>query len=185
MKKALEVKKIPWLKTIYKGAALSFALTLNNVLIIKMSMINWGGNNNSTIDRLERRMNNFFDRFLDSTHDNTLERFNVGQLNPAVDVTESDTAYNIHADLPGVRKEDIHVDVHGNSLTFSGESKDRSEYSNDNVRYSERRFGKFSRTIPIPDNVDTEKIQAKYDNGVLNLKLPKGTPTSSKRINVT
>ncbi|KAL1931546.1 hypothetical protein VTP01DRAFT_9689 [Rhizomucor pusillus] len=147
-------------------------------------MINWGGTNNA-IDRLERRMNNLFERLWDPDRTGALDRFDVGQLNPAVDVTESDNAFNVYCDLPGVRKEDIHVDVHGNQLTLSGETKGSNEYSDNNVRYSERRFGKFSRTIPIPDNVDADKIQAKYDNGVLNLELPKGAPTSSKRINVS
>lgn len=149
-----------------------------------MSLINWG-NNNNTLDTIERRMTNMMENFWDSArHGRLSERFDTGGINPAVEITENDKAFIVHAELPGVHKEDIHVNVNDNSLTFSGESKHSTQTSNDNVRYSERRYGSFSRTIPVPDNVDKDQIEANFKDGVLDLSMPKTKSSTSKRITV-
>ncbi|KAI9310475.1 heat shock protein Hsp20 [Dichotomocladium elegans] len=142
-----------------------------------MSLINWGSHN-----PIERRMNQMLDRFWDSG-------FDVGQsghLNPAVEVIENEQQFNVHAELPGVHKEDIQVDVGDHSLTFSAESKSSTEETRDNVRYSERRYGTYSRTIPVPDTVDKEHIQANFKDGVLDISMPKtrAKKHSTKKINV-
>ncbi|KAI7860156.1 heat shock protein Hsp20 [Circinella umbellata] len=143
-----------------------------------MSLINWGGADSN----IERRMNSMFDRLLDvSPRARSLaERFDTGNIAPAFDVTENDKAFNIHAELPGMKKEDINVDIDDNSLTFSGESKASNEYKNENVRYSERHYGHFSRTIPVPEHVDRDHIKATFKDGVLNLELPKTNKETSK-----
>lgn len=94
-------------------------------------------------------------------------------LSPAVDIYETDKAWTIHAELPGVRKEDIKIDLSGDMITISGESKSSQEYAKDQARYQERREGVFSRSLSLPDNVDRDKIQAKYENGVLTVEMPK------------
>ena len=144
-----------------------------------MSLINWGGSDSGS---LERRMNNMFDRLFDASPRarSLAERFDTGNLAPAFDVTENDKAFNIHAELPGIKKEDINVDIDDNSLTFSGESKASNEYNDENVRYSERRYGHFSRTVPVPDHVDRDHIKANFKDGVLNLELPKTNKQTSK-----
>ncbi|KAG2220520.1 hypothetical protein INT45_000931 [Circinella minor] len=143
-----------------------------------MSLINWGSDSNN----IERRMNSMFDRLFDvSPRARSLaERFDTGNIAPAFDVTENDKAFNIHAELPGMKKEDINVDIDDNSLTFSGESKASNEYNNENVRYSERHYGRFSRTVPVPEHVDRDHIKATFKDGVLNLELPKTNKETSK-----
>ncbi|KAI9491356.1 HSP20-like chaperone [Zychaea mexicana] len=112
------------------------------------------------------------------------ERFDTG-VNPAVEVTETDNQFNVHAELPGMKKEDINVDINNNSLTFSGEHKASSEHSDQNVRYSERHYGKFSRTVPVPENVDKDHIKATFKDGILDLEMPKSSHSSSKSKKIT
>ncbi|KAF9393132.1 hypothetical protein CPB97_000034 [Podila verticillata] len=157
-----------------------------------MSLINWSGND--PFDRLERRMNLVYDHLTDpwrssrrsrgsSSSENQLVTSDL--LNPVVDVNETDKGWNIHAELPGVRKEDIKIDANDNSVTFSAESKSSSDYSRDNIRYQERRFGTYSRTIPLPDSVDRDKIDAKFQDGVLSLFLPKGQVSKPRKITIS
>ncbi|KAF9570719.1 Heat shock protein HSP 90-beta [Mortierella alpina] len=155
-----------------------------------MSIINWSGND--PFDRLERRMNQVFEHLSDPWATNRRTRRSVGDtassamdlISPSVDVLENETAWNIHMDLPGVRKEDIKIDVTDNSVTLSAESKFAEDYNRDNVRYQERRYGTYSRTIPLPDSVDRDKIDAKFQDGVLNLTLPKGEAAKPRKITV-
>ncbi len=153
-----------------------------------MSIINWSGND--PFDRLERRMNQVFEHLSDpwatrrvrrSAGDNTQA---LDLISPSVDVLENDKGWAIHVDLPGVRKEDIKIDASDNSVTLTAESKFAQDYDRDNVRYQERRYGTYSRTIPLPDSVDRDKIDAKFQDGVLNLFLPKGEAAKPKKITI-
>ncbi|KAI8137098.1 HSP20-like chaperone [Fennellomyces sp. T-0311] len=141
-----------------------------------MSLINWGNGS----EGLDRRFNNVLERFFDSPRARSLaERFDTS-INPSIEVTENDNEFNVHAELPGMKKEDINVDINNDSLTFSGESKAHNDYKDENVRYSERRYGHFSRTVPVPENVDKDKITASFKDGVLDLKMPKSAHSTSK-----
>ncbi|MCE5267602.1 MAG: Hsp20/alpha crystallin family protein [Planctomycetaceae bacterium] len=107
-----------------------------------------------------------------------------GQWSPAVDVTENDKEVTVCAELPGIEPKDIEVSVVGNQLILSGEKKESTETKSKGVYQSETRYGSFRRTIPLPDGVDTEKVDARYTNGVLTLRLPKTPQAASKRIEV-
>ncbi len=90
-----------------------------------------------------------------------------------MDVTEEDNAYTVHAEIPGVKKEDIKVQVEGRQVTISAEVKQHTEQkSGQRVVHSERYYGRESRTIQLDHDVDQKQASAKYDNGVLELKLP-------------
>ena len=106
---------------------------------------------------------------------------------PAIklDVTEQTDSYLIHADLPGVKKEDIHVLVDGNQVSISAEIKQEKETrEGERVLRSERYFGKVSRSFQLSQEIDDSKASAKFNNGVLELTLPKRTETASKRLTV-
>lgn len=107
--------------------------------------------------------------------------------NPRCDIRETDTALIVHADLPGVEKDQMKVDVHDNLLTISGERKHEKVDESERVHRLERSFGSFSRTIPLPKGVDANVVTAKYDNGVLEVTVPKPADKQQKktRINVT
>lgn len=101
-----------------------------------------------------------------------------------VDVKESDKQYEVHAELPGVKKEDIHVDIDGAIVAISAERKQEKEVkeNGDRVLRAERYFGKVSRSFQLPQEIDEQSVVAKYNDGVLELTLPKKAAVQAKRI---
>ncbi|KAH8093063.1 HSP20-like chaperone [Cristinia sonorae] len=104
-------------------------------------------------------------------------------LRPRMDVHEDAQSNTVHAtfELPGLKKEDVNIDVHNNMLTVSGESKISSERDEDGYAVRERRFGKFSRSIPLPQGIKGEDIKASLENGVLSVTFPKTTPEQAPK----
>ena len=92
---------------------------------------------------------------------------------PKVDVIETETSYEVQLAAPGISKDDFKIEVSNNSLTVSGERKFSNEKSDRNFRSIETQYGSFSRSFTLPENVDGTKINAKYNNGILELTLPK------------
>jgi HSP20 family protein len=96
-----------------------------------------------------------------------------GMAAPAVDVTEKDKQFEITAELPGLEAGNIDVSLSGDMLTLKGEKKDEREEKEKNYYLSERRYGSFQRSFPLPTGVDRDKIAAEFDKGVLKITLPK------------
>jgi HSP20 family protein len=92
---------------------------------------------------------------------------------PAVNTREGDDAYYVEVDLPGIKKEDIDIDVENNVLTISGERKVKNEVKEEDYYKLESSYGKFSRSFTLPEKVNTDKIQAQSKNGVLEVVVPK------------
>lgn len=102
-----------------------------------------------------------------------------------LDLSEQDDNYVVKADIPGVSKEDIEVRIDHNQVTISAEVKKNKEEKEDGrVLRSEREYGFASRTFALASDVDEGKSDAKYENGVLTLKLKKTASTSSKRLSI-
>ncbi|MBT9611656.1 MAG: Hsp20 family protein [Burkholderiales bacterium] len=100
-----------------------------------------------------------------------------------IDVTENDAAYVVKADIPGVKKEDIHVAIDGNSVSISAEAKQESEQKEgDRVIHSERYFGRVSRSFTLGSEIDEAQSQAKYADGVLELTLAKKAAAATKTL---
>ena len=136
-----------------------------------------------------------FDPLFNDTFDSAMRRFfapatfeasDMPALKMRVDVTESDGAYKVKADIPGVKKEDINVRIDGNVVQIDAEAKrEKEEKGNgDKVLRSERYFGAVSRTFSLADDIDEDKVEAKYADGVLSLTLPKKAAVASKKIAV-
>ncbi|MBL8985316.1 MAG: Hsp20/alpha crystallin family protein [Gemmatimonadales bacterium] len=104
---------------------------------------------------------------------------------PAVDVTEDQKAYLIALELPGVKPDDVKIHLDGNRLIVSGEKKQEAEERTDRLHRFERRFGTFSRTFTLPETVNTEAIEARAQNGVLTLTLPKSEKAQPRTIPVS
>ncbi|GAA5787526.1 molecular chaperone Hsp20 [Chitiniphilus shinanonensis] len=112
------------------------------------------------------------DEFVRSFFDRPLGFEGAGQVK--VDVTEDDAAYTVHAELPGVTKEDIEVQIEGNLVALSAEVKRSSEKKEgDKLLHSERYYGRISRSFRLAHEIDDAGAQASFDNGVLSLVLPK------------
>lgn len=92
---------------------------------------------------------------------------------PAVDISESNEAFHIKVDLPDVKKEDVKISVEDHTLTLRGERKKVEEKKEERYHRVERSYGSFMRSFRLPENVDNEQIQAKFDAGVLEVYLPK------------
>ncbi len=102
-----------------------------------------------------------------------------------MDVSEDDKAYTVHAEIPGVKKEDIHVTIEGNQVAISAEIKNKKEIKEgEKVLRSERYYGKVSRAFTLGQDVDEAAAQAKYDNGVLELRLPKKAASASRKLTI-
>ena len=102
-----------------------------------------------------------------------------------MDVSEDDKAYTVHAEIPGVKKEDIHVTIDGNQVGISAEIKNEKEVKEGSkVLRSERYYGKVSRVFTLGQDVDEAAAQAKYNNGVLELRLPKQVAAKAKKLTI-
>lgn len=100
-----------------------------------------------------------------------------------LDVTEDDKAFHVKADLPGVKKEDISVEVEGNQVTLTAEVKRETEEKKDEkVVHSERYYGKQFRSFTLGQDIDRDKVEAKFAEGVLEITLPKNGTTPASRI---
>jgi len=104
---------------------------------------------------------------------------------PAIDVFEKDDRFVVKAELPGMEEKDIDVSVVGNRLIIKGERKAESEVEKEDYYYSERSYGSFSRSIDIPSDVDAKKIEANYEDGVLEVTLPKTPGVKPKKVSVS
>jgi HSP20 family protein len=103
-----------------------------------------------------------------------------------MDVSEEDNAYLVKAEIPGVNKNDIHISIDGNLVSIGAEVKKESEeMKGGKLIRSERYFGKVSRSFTLENEVDTEKVQARYADGVLEVNMPKKANGSKKQISVS
>ena len=132
-----------------------------------MTLIKWQPKPMNVFDDMDTMIHSFF---------NTDWNFPVRDTqnwSPAVDVKETDNLFVLTADIPGLTKKDIKVNVANGKLSISGERTYETDQENDNYHYRERRFGTFDRSFKLPDTVDEEKISASFKNGILNVALPK------------
>jgi HSP20 family protein len=107
------------------------------------------------------------------------------QMQIKMDVKEDDKAYQVHADIPGVKKEDIHVTIEGSQVSISAEvRKEKEQKEGEKVLRSERYFGKVYRSFTLGSEVDESKAVAKYTDGVLDLTLPKKATSSAKKLTI-
>ncbi len=128
-----------------------------------------------------------FDRFLEGFEKpaGVQAAMSDQDFQPAVDIYEDEKAITITADLPDLDQKDIDVHVQDGHLTIKGERRFENEETKDNYRRVERRYGSFARVFSLPDTVDDENIDAKYDKGVLRLTLPKlEKPKSARTITI-
>ena len=130
---------------------------------------------------------------LDETFDDLLKGFfvrpmtfeNQAQAQFRVDVKEDDGAYVVQAEIPGVKKEDINVTINGNQVTISAEVKrEREDKQGEKVLRSERYYGKAYRAFSLAQDVDEASAQAKYNEGVLELRLPKKAVVTAKKLSI-
>ncbi len=136
----------------------------------------------TALPTLQNRVNRLFDDMFPEIGQG--DDMGLMEWRPMVDTYEKDDAIVVNAELPGVNKEDISVDVKNNILTISGERKHEEDVNEDNYFRKERFYGKFQRSFTLPDNVDSEKVDAAYKDGVLEVKIPKTEQGTTKKIEI-
>jgi HSP20 family protein len=129
---------------------------------------------------LQDRINRVFRESYSGSQDESL----TSTFAPAVDVYEDEHKVSLKIEVPGIDEKDIDVRVENNTLTVHGERKIEKEEKEENYRRVERQYGSFTRTFTLPQTVDTEKVSANYDKGVLKITLPKKAEAKPKQIKV-
>jgi HSP20 family protein len=130
---------------------------------------------------LQREMNNMFDSFFRGSQD---EDTSLSAWAPAVDIAEHDDAYTVKMELPGVNKDEVKITLESNILTIRGEKKHEKDTKKENYHRIERIYGSFERSFTLPTTVKSDKIDAAYNNGVLQITLPKAEEAKPKQIEV-
>ena len=133
-----------------------------------------------TNDNLLDNFNKFFTNFGNGTLNNT----GISNFLPTVNTREGDYAYHIEIDLPGVKKDEINISNSNGVLTISGERQFRNELKKDDYYKVESSYGKFQRSFNLPKDIDAENIEAKYDDGVLEVVIPKLAKAETKKITI-
>src|SRR5271167_1247461 len=129
---------------------------------------------------LQNRMNRLFEE----QYSGREESLTAGAFVPAVDIYEDEHSIQLKLEVPGIDEKDLDIKVENNTLTVTGERKLEKEEKEENFRRVERRYGSFTRSFTLPNTVNTEDINASYDNGVLNIKLAKRAEAKPKQIKV-
>jgi HSP20 family protein len=111
-------------------------------------------------------------------------RFEVGDFTPRVDISEDEKNLSFQAELPGLSKEDVKVTLVDNVLTIRGEKKREEKQEDKNFMRIERSFGSFTRSFNLPEVVEPDAINAQFNNGVLNITIPKKEPVKPKELEV-
>jgi HSP20 family protein len=100
---------------------------------------------------------------------------------PAIEVSHNEGQLRVHAELPGLKPEDVHVEVANDQLIIQGERKQQEEERKKGIYRSERRYGRFYRAIPLPEGTSTEQAKAQFKNGVLEISVPLPEQKSNRR----
>jgi HSP20 family protein len=135
------------------------------------------------LSRWEQEMEDTFGRFLQGWPWSRGAAETLGWA-PAVDVVDRKEEVVLRADLPGMTDKDVEVTLQDGNLTICGERKEEKEEKDDNYYCCERSYGSFSRSLAVPAGVNTDKINATFKNGVLEVHLPKTKESTGKKIDV-
>ena len=135
------------------------------------------------MERLQREMNRFLDPMLSASRDGSASLLD-GFWSPAVDVVDKEDSIVVKADLPGLAREDVDVSIENNVLTIRGEKKRGQELLDGEVIRAERYYGGFYRAFTLPSTADADKIQASFNNGVLELVILKKEEAKPKQIKI-
>jgi HSP20 family protein len=133
------------------------------------------------LSTLQNEMNRLFGTVFDTPANGpaTMRRWM-----PAMDLIETDDHFVLRADLPGLGEEDVNIEVEDRVLTVSGERKAEHEVSKEGYHRVERAFGKFSRSLTLPEGIDPEAVSASFDRGVLEVHIPKPEQRKPRKISI-
>ena len=146
-----------------------------------MNLVRW--NPMRDMETLHNRINRLFDGGIFPTF-SLDDGMSLGNWRPVVDIYENEDTVVVKAELPGVDKKDIKVDLKDGVLTLSGERSHEKEVKEENYYRKERAFGRFHRSFAVPAEIDPDKIKAEFKDGVLKVEIPKPEEQKPKKIAV-
>jgi HSP20 family protein len=132
--------------------------------------------------RAMTELQNEMDRWFGNTMSAFPEIPSGFDFSPTADFQESDKEFALKLDIPGIKKEDVKIEVENNTLTVSGERKDQKEEKDSKRHFSESFYGSFLRSFTLAQVIDESTVKAEYKDGVLNITVPKASPTNAKTI---
>ena len=136
------------------------------------------------LEEVSNRLNRLFSRAPAHTGSNQ-EMMVLADWMPSVDISETDTAYLIKGEIPGVNKEDVKVSIEDGMITLRGERKQEKEDKGKKFHRIERSYGSFVRSFRMPDDVDESAVKAEFKDGMINVMLPKTAKAKSKAVEVS
>jgi HSP20 family protein len=146
-------------------------------------------NNEVNLDRPKARLmvrrpysifNPFFDDFMDEFFSN--RQLNQSFISPKVNLIDKGDKFYLEAELPGMQKNDIDVEIQDDCIIIKGERKTSEEHKEESYYHKETTYGKIHREIILPEKINTDVAKASYENGILKLELPKSEATKSKKL---
>ena len=147
-----------------------------------MNLVKW--NPLKELEEVSSRLNQIFGR-TPTTSESSQEMLTMADWTPSADITETDSAYLVKAEIPGVAKEDVKVTLQDGVLTIAGERHKEKEEKNKKFHRIERSYGSFMRSFRIPDDVDESAVKAEFKDGILNVTLTKSEKAKSKAIEIS
>jgi HSP20 family protein len=145
-----------------------------------MAMTRWAPARD--LDALQSDMNTFLDRFFDG---GSSRISGSRRWLPALDVTETEADLIVYADLPGMRQDDVDLQIKDDVLTISGERRSDAEENSESYHRVERSFGTFSRALRLPHGVEPDRVRASFTDGVLEVRVPKPREPEATRVQIT
>lgn len=135
------------------------------------------------LEDVSNRLNRIFGRTA-SRAESSREMLGMADWTPSVDISETDTAYLIKGEIPGVKKEDVKVTIQDGMLTIQGERKMEKEEKGKKFHRVECSYGSFVRSFPVPEDADENQVKADFKDGMINVTLTKSAKAKTKAVNV-
>lgn len=139
---------------------------------------------NRNLSTLQREIDRLFDGFFPTSRSSEESANAAASWAPRTDLVETPDAYRIEVDVPGIERDNLHINYNDNRLTISGERNAQSRTDEENVVRVERSFGHFFRSFTLPNTINVDGIDASYENGVLTVNVPKAEESKPRRIEV-
>lgn len=136
------------------------------------------------LNTLQQEINRLFGSFFDQPATVPANGGSLRRWIPAMDLVETDDAYVLRADLPGLSSEDVKIEFEENVLTISGERRTEDDKRADGYYRIERASGAFARSLTLPRGVDAERIEAKFTDGVLEIRIPRPEQSKPRRVTI-
>ncbi|HYZ81522.1 MAG TPA: Hsp20/alpha crystallin family protein [Solirubrobacteraceae bacterium] len=133
---------------------------------------------------LQNEMNRLFNTVFDAPPPTGGNGGTLRRWLPAMDLVETDDHFVLRADLPGLSENDVNIEVEDRVLTISGERKAEHELSKEGYHRVERAFGSFSRSLTLPEGIDADAVEATFDRGVLEVRIPKPAERKPRKVSI-